>query len=205
MSDAPLSPVEHIKAASRLLRGTLATSLADAPTGALAEDDTNLLKFHGSYQQDDRDLREERRLQKLEPAYSFMIRTRLPGGICTPKQWLALDDIARTYGNSTLRLTTRQAFQFHGVVKRDLKATMAAINATLIDTIAACGDVNRNVIASANPVESRLHAEVYAWAAKISEHLLPHTRAYHEIWLGEEKIAGTPEVEPIFGATYLPR
>src|SRR5690606_18864175 len=136
--DAPLSPVEHIKAASRLLRGTLATSLADAPTGALAEDDTNLLKFHGSYQQDDRDLREERRLQKLEPAYSFMIRTRLPGGICTPKQWLALDDIARTYGNSTLRLTTRQAFQFHGVVKRDLKATMAAINATLIDTIAAC-------------------------------------------------------------------
>ncbi len=205
MSDAPLSPVEHIKARSRLLRGTLETSLADAPTGALAEDDTSLLKFHGSYQQDDRDLREERRLQKLEPAYSFMIRTRLPGGICKPKQWLALDEIACVYGNGTLRLTTRQAFQFHGVVKRDLKATMAAINATLIDTIAACGDVNRNVIASANPVESRLHGEIYAWASKISEHLLPRTRAYHEIWLGEEKIAGTPEVEPIYGATYLPR
>jgi sulfite reductase (NADPH) hemoprotein beta-component len=205
MADTPLSPVEHIKAASRLLRGTLAESLSDAPTGALAEDDTNILKFHGSYQQDDRDLREERRLQKLEPAYSFMIRTRLPGGIATPRQWLALDAIARTHGNGTLRLTTRQAFQLHGVVKRDLKATMAAINATLIDTIAACGDVNRNVIASANPVESRLHAEVYGWASKISAHLLPHTRAYHEIWLGEEKVAGTPEVEPVYGATYLPR
>jgi sulfite reductase (NADPH) hemoprotein beta-component len=205
MADTPLSPVEHIKAASRLLRGTLEESLADAPTGALSEDDTSLLKFHGSYQQDDRDQREERRLQKLEPAYSFMIRTRLPGGVCTPKQWLALDEIARVHGNGTLRLTTRQAFQFHGVVKRDLKATMAAINATLIDTIAACGDVNRNVIASANPVESRLHGEIYSWASRISEHLLPRTRAYHEIWLGGEKIAGTPEVEPIYGATYLPR
>ena len=205
MADAPLSPVEHIKAASRGLRGTLEASLADAPTGALADDDTQLLKFHGSYQQDDRDLREERRLQKLEPAYSFMIRTRLPGGVCTPQQWLALDEIARVHGNGTLRLTTRQAFQFHGVVKRDLKATMAAINATLIDTIAACGDVNRNVIASANPVESRVHAEVYGWATRISEHLRPRTRAYYEIWLGEEKVAGTPEAEPIYGPTYLPR
>ncbi|MGD9598603.1 MAG: assimilatory sulfite reductase (NADPH) hemoprotein subunit [Steroidobacteraceae bacterium] len=205
MADAPLSAVEHIKAASRGLRGTIEASLADAPTGALADDDTQLLKFHGSYQQDDRDLREERRLQKLEPAYSFMIRTRLPGGVCTPKQWLALDDIARVHGNGTLRLTTRQAFQFHGVVKRDLKATMAAINATLIDTIAACGDVNRNVIASANPVESPLHAEVHGWATRISEHLRPRTRAYYEIWLGEERIAGTPEVEPVYGATYLPR
>lgn len=205
MAGAPLSPVEHIKAASRGLRGTLEASLADAPTGALADDDTQLLKFHGSYQQDDRDLREERRLQKLEPAYSFMIRTRLPGGVCTPQQWLALDEIARVHGNGTLRLTTRQAFQFHGVVKRDLKATMAAINATLIDTIAACGDVNRNVIASANPVESRVHAEVYGWATRISEHLRPRTRAYYEIWLGEEKVAGTPEAEPIYGPTYLPR
>ena len=205
MADAPLPPVEHIKAASRGLRGTLEASLADAPTGALADDDTQLLKFHGSHQQDDRDLREERRLQKLEPAYSFMIRTRLPGGVCTPQQWLALDEIARVHGNGTLRLTTRQAFQFHGVVKRDLKATMAAINATLIDTIAACGDVNRNVIASANPVESRVHAEVYGWATRISEHLRPRTRAYYEIWLGEEKVAGTPEAEPIYGPTYLPR
>jgi sulfite reductase (NADPH) hemoprotein beta-component len=164
-----------------------------------------LIKFHGSYQQDDRDLREERRRQKLEPAYSFMIRTRLPGGVCSPQQWLALDEIARRYANGTLRLTTRQAFQFHGVIKTELKATMAAINASLIDTIAACGDVNRNVLASANPVESRAHAHAYEWAKRLSEHLLPRTRAYHEIWLDGEKVAGTEEVEPIYGPTYLPR
>jgi sulfite reductase (NADPH) hemoprotein beta-component len=134
-----------------------------------------------------------------------MIRTRLPGGVCTPQQWLALDEIARCYGNGTLRLTTRQAFQFHGVIKTELKATMAAINATLIDTIAACGDVNRNVLASANPVESRAHAVVHEWAKKLSEHLLPRTRAYHEIWLDGSKVSGTEEVEPIYGPTYLPR
>jgi sulfite reductase (NADPH) hemoprotein beta-component len=200
-----LSPVELIKRESRGLRGTLAESLADPVTGALRESDTQLIKFHGSYQQDDRDLREERRQQKLEPAYSFMIRTRLPGGICTPVQWLALDEIARRYGNESLRITTRQAFQIHGVVKTELKATMAAINATLIDTIAACGDVNRNVMASANPVESRAHAEVYDWATRLSEHLKPRTRAYHEIWLDGEKLAGTPEAEPVYGPTYLPR
>jgi len=199
------SPVERIKRDSRLLRGTLVDSLADPLTGAIREDDTVLVKFHGSYQQDDRDIREERRRQKLEPAYSFMIRTRLPGGVCTPAQWLALDDIARRYANGTLRITTRQAFQFHGVIKTELKATMAAINASLIDTIAACGDVNRNVLASANPVESRAHAVVYEWAKRLSEHLLPRTRAYHEIWLDGEKVAGTEEVEPIYGPTYLPR
>jgi sulfite reductase (NADPH) hemoprotein beta-component len=200
-----LSHVERIKRESRLLRGTLVESLADPLTGAIREDDTVLVKFHGSYQQDDRDIREERRRQKLEPAYSFMIRTRLPGGVCTPAQWLALDEIARRYANGTLRITTRQAFQFHGVIKTELKATMAAINASLIDTIAACGDVNRNVLASANPVESRAHAEVYEWAKRLSEHLLPRTRAYHEIWLDGEKVAGTEEVEPIYGPTYLPR
>ena len=200
-----LSPVERIKRDSRLLRGTLAESLTDPLTGAIREDDTVLVKFHGSYQQDDRDLREERRRQKLEPAYSFMIRTRLPGGVCTPEQWLALDEIARRHANGTLRITTRQAFQFHGVIKTELKATMAAINASLIDTIAACGDVNRNVLASANPVESRAHATVCGWAKRLSEHLLPRTRAYHEIWLDGEKVAGTEEVEPIYGPTYLPR
>lgn len=199
------SPVERIKLESRLLRGTLAESLADPLTGAIREPDTVLIKFHGSYQQDDRDAREERRRQKLEPAWSFMIRTRLPGGVCTPQQWLALDDIARRYANGTLRITTRQAFQFHGVIKTELKATMAAINATLIDTIAACGDVNRNVLASANPVESRAHAHVHEWAKRLSEHLLPRTRAYHEIWLDGAKVAGTDEVEPIYGPTYLPR
>jgi sulfite reductase (NADPH) hemoprotein beta-component len=199
------SPVERIKRDSRLLRGTLVDSLADPLTGAIREDDTVLIKFHGSYQQDDRDVRDERRRQKLEPAYSFMIRTRLPGGVCTPAQWLALDEIARRYANGTLRITTRQAFQFHGIVKTELKATMAAINASLIDTIAACGDVNRNVLASANPVESRAHALAYEWAKRLSEFLLPRTRAYHEIWLDGERIAGTEDVEPIYGPTYLPR
>jgi len=199
------SPVERIKQASRFLRGTLVESLADPLTGAIREDDTALIKFHGSYQQDDRDIREERRRQKLEPAYSFMIRTRLPGGVCTPRQWLALDEIARRHANGTLRLTTRQAFQFHGVIKTELKTTLQAINATLIDTIAACGDVNRNVLASANPVESRAHPVVHEWARKLSEHFLPNTRAYHEIWLDGEKVAGTAEVEPIYGPTYLPR
>jgi len=206
MAATPLSPVERIKSASRRLRGTLAESLVDPVTGAIADDDTQLIKFHGSYQQDDRDLREERRLQKLEPAYSFMIRTRLPGGVVGAKQWLALDAIATTHANGTLRLTTRQAFQFHGVIKRELKTTLKAINAALIDTIAACGDVNRNVMVSPNPVESRAHASVYDWAARLSEHLRPRTRAYYEIWLDEERVAGSGEEdEPIYGATYLPR
>jgi sulfite reductase (NADPH) hemoprotein beta-component len=201
----PLSPVEGIKTRSRHLRGTLVESLADPVTGALADPDTQLIKFHGSYQQDDRDIREERRLQKLEPAYSFMVRTRLPAGVATPAQWLALTDLARTYGNGSLRLTTRQAFQIHGILKRNLKANIAAMNAALVDSIAACGDVNRNVMASANPLESALHAEAHRYAAQLSAHLLPNTRAYHEIWLDREKVAGTPDVEPIYGDTYLPR
>jgi sulfite reductase (NADPH) hemoprotein beta-component len=199
-----LSEVEHIKARSNLLRGTLAESLADPLTGAIAPADTQLIKFHGSYQQDDRDLRDERRQQKLEPAYSFMIRTRLPGGVCTPKQWLALDELARTYANGTLRVTTRQAFQLHGVLKGDLKRTLAGMNAALLDSIAACGDVNRNVMCNPNPVDSRAHEVVHQWAIRLSEHLLPKTQAYYEIWLDKEKVAGGEE-EPIYGATYLPR
>jgi sulfite reductase (NADPH) hemoprotein beta-component len=206
MSTPAFSIVEAIKSASRRLRGTLVDSLADPITGAIAEADTQLIKFHGSYQQDDRDVREERRIAKLEPAYSFMIRTRLPGGVVTPQQWLRLDAIATSYANGSLRLTTRQAFQFHGVIKRELKATLRAINATLIDTVAACGDVNRNVLVAANPLQSNAHAAVYAKAAALSTHLLPHTRAYYEIWLDEEKVASSgEEVEPIYGATYLPR
>ncbi|MCP5338844.1 MAG: assimilatory sulfite reductase (NADPH) hemoprotein subunit [Sinobacteraceae bacterium] len=215
---APLSPVEKIKTQSRLLRGTLAESVADPLTGALREDDTQLIKFHGSYQQDDRDLREERRLQKLEPAYSFMIRTRLPGGIATPAQWRAMDDVATTFANGTLRLTTRQAFQVHGVVKRELKATIAAMNAALIDTIAACGDVNRNVVASSHAGGSDLEAEVLRWSRRLSEHLLPRSTAYYEIWLDGKKYVDSGDggsravsvdtahdVEPILGPTYLPR
>src|SRR4051812_38305791 len=201
----PPSPVEIIKKASRGLRGTLVESLADPLTGAIRESDTQLIKFHGSYMQDDRDLRAEREHQKLEPAYSFMIRTRLPGGVCTPQQWLALSSLARTYGSGTLRLTTRQAFQLHGVIKKDLKTTTQGMNAALIDSIAACGDVNRNVMASANPVESQLHVEVHEWANRISQHLKPRTRAYHEIWLDGEKLVGPAEEEPLYGPVYLPR
>ncbi|WP_368561635.1 assimilatory sulfite reductase (NADPH) hemoprotein subunit [Pseudoxanthomonas sp. UTMC 1351] len=198
--------VEDIKSESKRLRGSLLDSLADPVTGALRESDQTLIKYHGSYQQDDRDLRDERRRQKLEPAYQFMIRTRTPGGVVTPEQWLKLDDIATRYANHSLRITTRQAFQFHGVIKRELKATMQAINAALIDTLAACGDVNRNVLVAANPLESRAHAQVQDWAAKLSEHLLPNTRAYYEIWLDEERVAGSgEEEEPVYGATYLPR
>lgn len=205
MTEAP-SALEGIKARSNFLRGTLREGLADPVTGAIREDDTKLLKFHGSYQQDDRDLREERRQQKLEPAYQFMVRARLPGGVCTPAQWLALDDIARRYGRGTLKLTTRQTFQIHGVLKRNLKHTMAALHATLLDSIAACGDVNRNVICAANPHVSALHRRLYETAAQLSEHLRPRTRAYHEIWLDEERVAGTPpDSEPMYGATYLPR
>lgn len=196
--------VEDIKRDSRLLRGTIEESLADQVTGALRDSDQVVLKYHGSYQQDDRDIREERRRAKLEPAHSFMIRTRTPGGVITPEQWLKLDAIATTYAERGLRITTRQAFQFHGVIKRDLKPTMQAINASLIDTLAACGDVNRNVAVAANPLLSSLHDTVYRQAAALSEHLLPNTRAYYEIWLDEERIAGD-EGEPLYGPTYLPR
>lgn len=198
--------VEDIKAASQRLRGSLLDSLADPVTGALREDDQTLIKYHGSYQQDDRDIRDERRRQKLEPAYQFMIRTRTPGGVVTPAQWLQLDAVATRYANHSLRVTTRQAFQFHGVIKRELKATMQAINAALIDTLAACGDVNRNVQVAANPLLSHAHAALYADAARTSEHLLPNTRAYYEIWLDEERVAGSGgEQEPVYGETYLPR
>lgn len=200
-----LTAQEGIKTRSQYLRGTLKESLADGASGALAGDDTFVVKFHGSYIQDDRDSREERRAAKLEPDWTFMIRTRTPGGVLTPSQWLGVSQIARDYGNQGLRLTTRQAIQFHGIIKRELKATMAAINAQLIDTIAACGDVNRNVLCSPNPVETAAHAEVFEWSKRISEHLLPNTRAYHEIWLDGEKQNLEGVVEPIYGPTYLPR
>jgi len=198
--------VEAIKRGSRALRGTLAESLADPVTGALADADQTLIKYHGSYQQDDRDQRDARRRAKLEPDYSFMIRTRTPGGVVTPAQWLQLDAIATTYAERGLRLTSRQAFQFHGVIKGRLKATMQAINAALIDTLAACGDVNRNVMVAANPLQSGVHAAVFAQAAALSEHLLPNTRAYYEIWLDEQRVAGSADVaDPVYGEAYLPR
>jgi len=202
---AAQSDFERIKAASRQLRGSIAEGLRDPVTGGISDDDGKLLKFHGSYQQDDRDLREERRRQKLEPAYSFMLRARLPGGVVTPAQWLEYDRLAREYANGTLRITTRQTFQWHGIIKRRLKPTIAAIHASLASTIAACGDVVRNVVSTANPVETQAHGEAYAWAARLSDELAPRTRAYHEIWLDGEPLVGEPEVEPLYGTTYLPR
>ena len=200
-----LHPNERLKHESDQLRGTLRESLADPVTGAVTDADTQLTKFHGIYQQDDRELRSERRKQKLEPFYQFMVRLRLPGGVCTTKQWLALDELARQYANGTLRLTTRQTFQFHGVLKRHLKAHIQGINATLLDTMAACGDVNRNVIATANPQRSPVHRQVYDLANRISQHLRPRSRAYFEIFLDEERVAGGEPEEPKYGRTYLPR
>ena len=206
MAEHVLSDVEKIKAASRYLRGTLADGLVDPLSGAISESDTQLSKFHGIYQQDDRDLRNERKRQKLEPAFRFMIRTRIPGGLVTQAQWLAMDRIATEYANKSIRLTTRQAIQFHGVIKRELKETIAAINHSTLDTIAACGDVNRNVMAPSLPALSSVHRQVQGHAESLSRHLMPASRAYHEIWLDGKKIESSQaEVEPIYGDTYLPR
>ena len=203
--EAPLTPVETVKESSRYLRGTLSASLSQPLTGSIAEDDTHLSKFHGIYQQDDRDIRVERQRQKLEPAYSFMIRARVPGGIATPDQWLAMDKLARQHANGTLKITTRQAFQLHGVLKKDLKETVASINGSLLDTLAACGDVNRNVMSSPVSDSAPVHAAALRAAQKISAHLTPQTGAYHEIWLDGEKQNSTDDREPIYGKTYLPR
>ena len=209
---------EGIKDASNYLRGTILEGLANAATGSLSKDDQQLTKFHGIYQQDDRDIRKERRKKKLEPAYSFMIRVRVPGGVSTPEQWLDMDRIAQEHANGALKLTTRQAFQFHGVIKSNLKKTIAEINEALFDTLAACGDVNRNVMCNPNPMQSKVHGEVLQLATEISDHLSPRTGAYHEIWLDDgtgEKVKVTydpPKIdeiadpeEPIYGKHYLPR
>jgi sulfite reductase (NADPH) hemoprotein beta-component len=198
---------ERIKEASNYLRGTLAEGLREEITGGIVEDDQQLVKFHGMYLQDDRDLRSERTRKKMEKAFSFMIRVRIPGGGLSPAQWLALDHVARTYGNGTMRLTTRQTVQLHGIIKSNLKSTLKEIDAALLNSIAACGDVNRNVMCVANPFQSRAHAVALQLAQAISDHLTPRTPAYREIWLDGEKIAGGEEdvVEPIYGKTYLPR
>ncbi|KAL4962554.1 sulfite reductase (NADPH) subunit beta [Aspergillus stella-maris] len=208
---APLTN-EDIKIQSNFLRGTIAEGLLDESTGAISASDQQLTKFHGTYMQDDRDVRDERKAQGLEPAYSFMIRCRLPGGVATPQQWLQMDAISSSHGNETMKLTTRQTFQFHGVIKRNLRGAMRAINKSLMTTIAACGDVNRNVMCSSLPEISYYHREVHAISQKISDHLLPSTTAYHEIWLKDEddkkvQVAGDAVVdhEPLYGPTYLPR
>ena len=200
-----LSEVEKLKYDSNYLRGTLLESLTDPITGAISPGDTQISKFHGMYQQWDRDIDKERKSQKLEPAFSFLIRLRVPGGVVTPAQWLTMDSLADKYAIGTLKITTRQTFQLHGVLKKNLKTTLQSINKSLLDTISACGDVNRNVMSHANPSESPFYAEVIEMAKNIGNHLLPKTRAYHEIWLDEKLVADSKTEEPIYGNRYLPR
>lgn len=204
-----LSEVEHIKEKSKFLEGTIQDSLKDEVTGSLYAQDQHLIKFHGSYVQSDRELDKERKAQKLEPLYSFMIRVRVPGGVASPAQWMVIDDLATKYGMPTLKLTTRQAFELHNIYKHNLKQTIKEINASLLDSIAACGDVNRNVMNTVNPYTSAIHDDVQAVAIKVSEHLTPRTTAYYKIWVNEEQVVGpteeAPIEEPIYGKTYLPR
>jgi sulfite reductase (NADPH) hemoprotein beta-component len=200
-----LGPDERLKFDSDYLRGNIATDLLDRITGGVTFESNKLMKFHGIYQQDDRDIRDERRKQKLEPAHTFMVRIRLPGGVCTPEQWLKMDELARTHGGNTLRLTTRQTFQFHWVVKEAIRPTIEGLHEVLLDTIAACGDDSRGVMATADPADSEVHAEVAALAKQLSDHVIPKTRAYHEIWYGEERVATSEDEEPFYGRTYLPR
>src|SRR3989454_1929199 len=204
---AGLSGVEKIKEASRGLRGSLASELA-AETRHFEDDAAQLLKFHGVYQQDDRDARRQRSDAGEEPAYAFMVRCKIPGGVLTAGQYLALDELAGRYGNGTLRVTTRQDNQFHGVLKGDLKATIRALNDALVTTLGACGDVQRNVMCCPAPLPGGLRDQALEVARRISQHLLPRTGAYHEIWLNGEQVAGGPPVadaDPIYGQRYLPR
>lgn len=207
MSDKKkLSPVEKFKEESDGLRGTLSESLQNEITGAIAEADKSLIKFHGIYEQDNRDRREERALKKLEKDYSFMIRLRLPGGLMTGEQWIATDDIADKYSTGVIKITTRQTLQLHGVVKSNMKPTMKWFDRFKLDSIAACGDVNRNVVCSAHPMQSPIHQQIFEYADKISTLLLPKTRAWYEVWLDDEKIIDKKEEEDqLYGKTYLPR
>jgi len=206
MSEIKLSKNEYIKADSNYLRGTIAEGLADTTTGSVSANDEQLLKFHGTYQQDDRDVRIPRKRAGLEKAFSFMIRVRVPGGVATTGQWLEMDRMASAYGNENFKLTTRQAYQLHGIIKTNLKQTIKEINDCAMDTIAACGDVNRNVMCNPNPALSSVHKDALAIAQGLSDHLTPATGAYHEIWLDGEKVESSEaEVEPIYGKTYLPR
>ncbi len=204
--ETPLHKNEQLKSESNFLRGHILRDLADQSTGGITEESSQLTKFHGIYAQDDRDLRNQRRKENKEKAFCFMARIRVPGGVCTPGQWLALDRLSDQYANGTLKITTRQAFQFHGILKGDLWRTINGVNQSLLDTIAACGDVNRNVMCNPNPEQSELHSEVYEVTRAIGTHLLPRSRAYHELWIGDDLVAGgEPEAEPIYGNSYLPR
>src|SRR5262245_61111366 len=202
---ASRSAVEGIKESSRALRGTLAEELA-RDSEKFSDADKNLLKFHGSYQQEDRDARKARRGEGLGKHHMFMVRCKIPGGKVTAGQYLALDDLAGKFANGTLRFTSRQGLQFHGVLKGNLKALIAEINATLLTTLGACGDVNRNVMACPAPLRDGLRPQLQADADAVAAHLAPRTRAYHEIWLDGERLEGSgADPEPIYGKVYLPR
>jgi sulfite reductase (NADPH) hemoprotein beta-component len=200
------NPNEGIKAESHHLRGTIAQDIADTSTGAISEPNSQLTKFHGLYLQDDRDQRIALKRAGKEKAYSFMLRVRLPGGRATPQQWLTLDRLAGEVASPSLRITTRQTFQFHGVAKGNVKKLVQGMHLVLLDSIAACGDVNRNVMTSPNPERSPVMQQVYEQARAWSDFALPKTHAYHEIWLDDEMVAGgEKEVETMYGETYLPR
>jgi sulfite reductase (NADPH) hemoprotein beta-component len=202
----PLVANESIKLASKHLRGTIVEDFADTSTDAISDDSNQLMKFHGMYLQDDRDLRNALKKAGKEKAFAFMLRVRLPGGKVTPQQWLVLDKLADEVASPSLRLTTRQTFQFHGVLKGNVKQLVQGMHKVLLDSIAACGDVNRNVMVAPNPERSAVLQQVHDQARAWSEYALPKTRAYHEIWLDEELVAGgEPEAESMYGATYLPR
>src|SRR5450755_3405051 len=188
MSEPNLSHIEKVKHASDSLRGTIQEGLADEITGSISEDDKALVKFHGMYLQDDRDRREERAEKKLERLYSFMIRLRLPGGFLTPEQWVAIHHIAGENSTGVIKITTRQTLQLHGLLKSRIKPTIKQFSEVSLDSVATCGDVNRNVTCAAHPLQSAIHEQVHAYAAKLSNLLLPKTRAYYEIWLDEEQL-----------------
>jgi sulfite reductase (NADPH) hemoprotein beta-component len=205
-AEAPVKPThnEDIKAAIPTLAGTIAATIADANTDHFSEDDNQFLKFHGSYQQDDRDLR------KTGKKYIMMVRSRVPGGVMTAHQWKIFDELASTYGNSTLRVTTRQTIQFHGILKNNLRAVIKGINKSLLSTLAACGDVNRNVLAPPTPAYTKAREHVYADAHKVALALAPKTKAYHAIWIDGHQLDLEAEenknfVDPLYGQTYLPR
>lgn len=200
------SPVEKIKKESNGLRGTISEGLANDMTGAISDADMQVVKFHGMYLQDDRDRREERAEKKLERLYSFMIRLRLPGGVLSAEQWKACHHIAGAFSTGVIKITTRQTIQLHGILKSDLKPTIQAFNAARLDSIATCGDINRNVAAASHPCQSSLHAEIHGYANLISERLMPKTRAWYEVWLDEEQLLDKKEEEdPLYQDRYLPR
>lgn len=204
----PIYTDTQMKIDSNYLRGDIAQEIADDSTGGVTETTQKLLKFHGAYIQDDRDLREERKAQGLEKAFSFLIRVCIPGGVSTPKQWLAMDMLSEKYGNKTLKLTTRQAYQLHGVLKRNLRTTIRGINKALLTTLAACGDVNRNIMSSAYIAETpKVHDQIQSLAHELKDLLAPKTNAYYEIWLDNSMVAGhaVQDFEPIYGPSYLPR